>query len=76
MSFIRESLDQACAGRTSRMAHEIDLAPDEWEEVAADKSGTKADEMCAIVGFWALAMLLFAIVVATPALEAMAHHLT
>lgn len=75
MGFIRESLDQASGARTSRAVHEVDLAPHEWEEVA-DKSGTNADEVCAIVGFWALAVLLFAIVVATPALEAMARRLT
>lgn len=60
--------------RTADASHELDLGPGEWDEVER----APADErlgLCTILSFWAIAAMLLVVVVAAPALEAVAHRL-
>ena len=77
MSFIRSSLHQSYAERATRAPQQIDLSPEEWEEVSAEiKPIDDGAAFCTIAGFWVLAALLLAVIVAAPALQAAARHLT
>ena len=78
MSFSRSnSLHQAYAKRAARAPQQIDLSPEEWEEVSAvTKPIDDGATFCTIAGFWVLAALLLAVIVAAPALQAAARHLT
>lgn len=78
MSFVRHtSLHQAFADRAARAPQQIDLSRDEWEEIEVEeKPIDDGSGFRTIASFWILAALLLAVIVAAPALQAAAHHLT
>jgi len=77
MSFIPYgSRHESFASRPARIAYHIDLAADEWHEVGQDRRASEAATGRVIASFWLFAALLVLVIVATPALEAAAFHLT
>ncbi|HTR82922.1 MAG TPA: hypothetical protein VMI56_00490 [Reyranella sp.] len=77
MNFIRSSsLHDAFSDRAARLPLEIDLSPDEWEEVERDNPpADQRLELSTIASFWAIAVMLLLVIVAAPAFEAAAHYL-
>jgi len=76
MSLIRpSSLHESFADRASRAPEIIDLAPEDWTEIAVEDTSVEG-ELRTIASFWLLAFVLLVVIVAAPALEAAAHHLT
>ena len=78
MSLIRPSFPhESFADRASRAPQVIDLAPGDWTEIGVEDTPTEPEgELRTIASFWLLAILLLLVIVAAPALEAAAHHLT
>jgi hypothetical protein len=78
MSLIRpSSLHEAFADRASRAPQIIDLAPEDWTEIAVEDTPVKPyGDLRTIASVWLLAFVLLLVIVAAPALEAAAHHLT
>ncbi len=77
MNFIRhDAWEESLADRASRRPPEIDLAPDEWEEVERESPPAgQRPELSTIASFWAIAAILLLVIIATPAFEAAAHYL-